>query len=418
MKVIPLTSSDDFKNCVLDILKSAEAEDQVIANYFSVRNDPMGISFLHHLYQAALRGVEVKLIIDDYACLHESMEGTEYASKPLDFEALLCLDEVGVEILNYHPVETPKMFHLSNLRNWSNFSRRNHNKNFIFNLKKMKKRGLVIGDSQWVREHFDGQMLGSNLYIEDLDTYLDALAYTDKLSRSIHVEKLRYGAMEKNKIIAYEKIFAYPCDVMFDSWSWYKEDKIIKPKSIRFVYSDIEFQKPKKRHTIQYYEYDLLKRAKRELWYCTPYFSPDHEMQEAFIEAQAKTELDLNIFIGKYKEDPYLPYGVRKVARRLLKHVINIYEYNGKGNIHYKDMVVDDYVFIKTANGEGRSRYYNLETGVIIKSPELARVIKKRIQMDLNSSVQVELNTDFLQKQSSWQRVKGITLCPLYYHHL
>jgi phosphatidylserine/phosphatidylglycerophosphate/cardiolipin synthase-like enzyme len=141
-------------------------------------------------------------------------------------------------------------------------------------------------------------------------------------------------------------------------------------------------------------------------------------MQEAIVEAQKKSELDLNIFIGKYKEDPYLPYGVRRVARRLLKHAINIYEYNGKGNIHYKDMVVDDYVFIKTANGEGRSRYYNLETGVILKSPELARVIKKRIQMDLNSSVQVELNTDFLQKQSAWQRVKGISLCPLYYHHL
>ena len=176
--------------------------------------------------------------------------------------------------------------------------------------------------------------------------------------------------------------------------------------------------KPKKRHTIQSYELDLIKRAKQEVWYCTPYFSPDEQMQEVFEEAQENKDIDLNIFIGKYKSDPYLPYGVRRVARRLLKHAINIYEYNGKGNIHYKDMVVDDQVFVKTANGEGRSRYYNLETGVIVKSPELARIIKSRIQMDLNSSVKVELQTDFLQQQNYWQRVKGITLCPLYFHHL
>ena len=416
MKVIALTQSEQFKHAVLDILKSAEHDDEITANYFSIRNDAFGHTLLHHLYQAAIRGVRVRLIIDDYACLHASNEGTDYHSKALDYEALLNLDEVGVEIHNYHPIETPKMFHLSNISNWSNFSRRNHNKNFIFNLKKLKKRGIIIGDSQWVQEHFNGDMLGSNLYIEDLDTYLDALSYTEKLLRSNHVERLRYGTLNREKIIAYEKIFKFPCELLFDSWSWYKD--IITPKSIRFVYSDIEFVKPKKRHTIQNYEIDLIKRAKKEIWYCTPYFSPDEQMQEVFEEAQENKELNLNIFIGKYKNDPYLPYGVRKVARRLLKHGINIFEYNAKGNIHYKDMVVDDHVFVKTANGEGRSRFYNLETGVIIKSKQLANVLKQRIQMDLNSSVKVELQTDFLQKQSYWQRVKGITLCPLYFHHL
>lgn len=418
MKVIALTKSEQFKNSVLDVLKSAEANDEITANYFSIRNDAYGHTFLHHLYQAAVRGVRVRLIIDDYACLHASNEGTDYHSAQLDYEALLCLDEVGVEIYNYHAVETPQMFHLSNIRNWSNFSRRNHNKNFLFNLKKMKKRGLIIGDSQWVQEHFNGEMLGNNLYIEDLDTYLDAITYTNKLLRSGHVEKLRYGKLSKEKIMAYEKIFRFPSELLFDSWEWYQDKDIIFPKSIRFVYSDIEFVKPKKRHTIQSYELDLIKRAKQEVWYCTPYFSPDEQMQEVFEEAQENKDIDLNIFIGKYKSDPYLPYGVRRVARRLLKHAINIYEYNGKGNIHYKDMVVDDQVFVKTANGEGRSRYYNLETGVIVKSPELARIIKSRIQMDLNSSVKVELQTDFLQQQNYWQRVKGITLCPLYFHHL
>lgn len=418
MKVIALTTSHLFKDCILDLLKSAEQDDEIVANYFSIRNDSYGLVLFHHLYQAACRGVHIKLIIDDYACLHESNEGTEYESKALDFESLLVLEEVGVEIFNYHRVETAKMFHHSNLRNWQNFSRRNHNKMFLFNLKKMKKRGLVIGDSQWVNEHFSGQMLGSNLYIEDLDTYLDALVYTKKLLCSKHVESLYYGSLKREKIISYERRFSIPCEMSLESWNWYTKETIITPKSIRFVYSDIEISNPKKRHTVQNYEIELMKRAKNEIWYCTPYFSPDNQMQDVFKEAQQNTDVKLNIFIGKYKKDPYLPYGVRRVGRKLLKQGISIFEYNGQGNIHYKDMIVDDYSFIKSANGEGRSRYYNLETGVIVKSKKLAKVLKGKIATDLASSVQIDLTTDFLQKQTTWQKLKGTIFCPLYYHHL
>jgi phosphatidylserine/phosphatidylglycerophosphate/cardiolipin synthase-like enzyme len=418
MKIIPLINSHLFKSCVLDILTIAEAEDEIIANYFSIRNDSMGLTFLHHLYQAAVRGARVRLILDDYACLHEAREGTEYHSPPIDYEALLCLEEAGVEIYNYHEIESSDMFHRSNLRNWKNFSRRNHNKNFLFNLKKIKKRGLIIGDSQWVEEHFNGSMLGSNVYIEDQDTYLDAYTYIYKLLKSKHVQKLRFGKLRRDFCLQYRSQFDSPCDLSLKAWSWYQENSIIRPKAIRFVYSDIEFQKPAKRHSIQYYEIDLLRRAQKAVWYCTPYFSPDDQLQESFLHVQQTQGVDLNIFIGKYKHDPYLPFGVRKVAKRLLRYGTHIYEYAGEGNIHYKDMVVDDYVFIKTANGEGRSRFYNLETGVIIKSDKFANVIKNKIADDLKKSVKVEACTNFLEEQTFWNKVKGLTLCPLYFRHL
>ena len=156
---------------------------------------------------------------------------------------------------------------------------------------------MVIGDSQWVGEHFNGQMLGSNLYIEDVDTYLDALTYTNKLCRSGHVEQLRYGHLIKEKILAYEKIFTFPCELFFDSWNWYREEAIIKPKSIRYVYSDIEFLKPKKRHTIQVYEMDLIKRARKDVWYCRSIISSECACARESIRSSANFDLSLEEFV-------------------------------------------------------------------------------------------------------------------------
>lgn len=418
MKILPLINESLFTASVMDILKSAEANDEIFASYFSIRNDSYGNLFLHHLYQAAARGVNIKLIIDDYGCLHSESSGTEFTSGPLESEQLICLEEVGVKIYNYHRIDTTNKFHYSNLSNWSNFSRRNHNKLFAFNLKNFKKRGLITGDSQWVKDHFNGNMVGNNIYIEDKDIYLDVYAYLNMLIHSEHVSEILYGNLDKNLIDKYENRYEIPCELDQYSWNWYKKENLIRPKSIEFVYSDIEFVKPKLRHTIQNYEIELLKRAKNKIIYSAPYFSPDTDLQKEFIKILRNKAINFKIIIGKYKQDRYLVYGVRKVAKFLLKFGINLYEFEGKGNIHYKDMIVDDKVFIKSSNGEGRSRFYNLESGVIIHSEEFSQICTQKIELDLNKSTLIDQNTRFLEHYHFFQKIKGISLCPFYYHHL
>jgi phosphatidylserine/phosphatidylglycerophosphate/cardiolipin synthase-like enzyme len=418
MKVIPLYSGKDFRNSIFDILKSANANDEITANYFVLREDKAGLDFCHHLYQAARQGVKIKLIVDCYGSLLPAGDGTEYESKPLSAELIFCLEEIGIEVFIYHPITTTNIFAWSNIQNWENYSRRNHNKNFLFNLRSLGKRGLVIGDSQWADEHFNGQMRGSNLFVENDATYLDCFAYTQKLVHSKHIEKYAYGDLNIERIHSYTDFLEVPLGLHQESWNWYHQDNFIEPESIEFVFSDIEFVKPKLRHTIQNYEINLIQQAKEEIWYCTPYFSPDHELQHEFILAEKKHHLNLNILMAKFRHDPYLPYGVRRVARRLINYGINMFEYVGVGNIHYKDMIVDDMTFIKTANGEGRSRFYNLETGVIIKSKALADKTKEHIQLDIGRSVKIATHTEYLSEHPWWQRVHKTLLCPLYYHHL
>lgn len=418
MKVIPLVTDINFQLCILDLIKSAEANDELTISYFSIRNDSYGNDFLRHLQQAALRCAKVTLILDDYGSMHREADGTDFSSLPLDPEQILTLEEAGVHIRLYHPIETTKKFHYSNLKDWSNFSRRNHNKLFVFNLKSLQKRGIVIGDSQWAKDHFNGNMQGSNIYIEDISIYSEALSYLIMLLNSEHVKKYYYENLSRDKANYYDEYFKIPCEFDQYSWSWYQKDKIINPEAIKFVYSDIEFVKPKKRHTIQNYEIDLLRRAKEKVLYCTPYFSPDIEMQDELIRCFKLKTQNISILIGKYKHDPYLPYGVKKASSRLLKNSLKIKEFIGRGNIHYKDMVVDDYVFIKSANGEGRSRFYNLESGVIIKSKELSEVISKRIEVDLSTSVSLSKSTKFLEEHHFIIRPLKLLLRPFFYKHL
>lgn len=415
MKVLPLPKEDLFKRVCFDLLDSAGADDELIANYFVVRGDEAGIKFCEKLYLAACRGARVTLIIDSYGSLMPPAEGTEYHSPPLSKSIIFSLVKVGVRVLIYHPIENPNMFDWKNIRNWKNFSRRNHNKNLVFKLRRRNIRGLVIGDGQWSNEHFNGHMKGSNLYIECDRIYLENYCYQNKLIHSEHVEEIRLSYAK-----AAENVFKY---LQFDlmpgpSFGWYKEENFFYPSAMTFVASAINFEHSFLRHTIQDHEIELLDAAKKQVNYCTPYFSPDLELQDALIHTKQKLGEELKVLIGKFRNDPYLPYGVRKVAKRLLPFGVEIFEYAGLGNIHYKDMIADNYVFIKTANGEGRSRFYNLETGVVIHDSGLAQFMRNFVAEDILNSTKLHENSTFLCQHPWWHRLTKSFLCPLYYHHL
>ena len=80
MNILPLLTDLTFKHCILDLLKSAEANDEITMSYFSIRNDFYGNDFLRHVLQAAKRGAYLTLILDDYGCMHNTADGTDFSS--------------------------------------------------------------------------------------------------------------------------------------------------------------------------------------------------------------------------------------------------------------------------------------------------------------------------------------------------
>ncbi len=412
--IIPLNTPYKFYHSIIDIIDSADRDDQVLCNYFVVRFDHKGKKLLFHLSEAAKRGVLVTLIVDSYGSLHKGDNGTEYNSQPLNLENLKYLENLGINVLVYRHIQTTKFFHPYNLYNWTNYSRRNHNKNFCFNLKSKKEKGIVIGDSQWANEHFNYSFRGNNVLIFSDKIFEKVMEYHKVLISSNQISKPHLQSTSSNwipnkslnkklKLVDYRKS------------NWFKNARKFTPKTMKFVSNEINFHRPSERKTIQDHEIEIMKDAITDIWYSTPYFCPDKLLSKAFQKNKAKK---LKILIAKFRSDPFIPYGTKVAAKKLINSGVNIFEYRGKGNIHYKDLIADDISFIKTANGEGRSRFFNLETGVIIKDERYAQFNKINFQKDLKSAAILTKNTNFIQEAIWAKRITKQLLCPLFYHHL
>lgn len=411
--IIPLNTPSKFYQSVIDIINSSQKSDHILCNYFVVRYDEKGRDLLNALANAAKRGARVQLIVDSYGSLHKGDNGTEYPSRPLTLNILRGLTSLGVECFVYRHIFTTKFFHPYNICNWTNYSRRNHNKNFLFNLESIGKKGLIIGDSQWANEHFNHRFRGNNVYIENDHIFKKCYDYHEVLLNSDQISKAQ--ELENFQINDNECPWGHFAFSDYRKSNWYAQSKRYFPKSIKYVSNEINFKVPSKRKTIQDHEIQLMDRAHNDIWYATPYFCPDKTMRKTFVRNRNK---NLKILIAKFRNDPFIPYGTEVAAKKLIFDKVNIFEYQGRGNIHYKDLIVDDFSFIKTANGEGRSRFYNLETGVIIQDKEYARLNKINIQKDLNQASILSPQTNYISESHFAKKMAKQALCPLFYHHL
>lgn len=401
-EVAYLDTSNEFKFAIERLCLQAKKGDFILANYFVIRDDSYGNHFINLLISAASKGAKVKLIIDSYGSLHPSDEGSEYQGGPLKQETLNYLAFNNIDIFIYRPIKSTKIYSLSNIVNWDNFSRRNHNKNFLFELKSSGKSGLVIGDSQWAVEHFNGEYKGSNCIIYDNTIFQQSLNYHKDLLNSGLLK--RYISSKKYKQIeslSYENI-----DLLFNSY-----------QEAHFVYNQINFSSAYARATLQDYEIKLINKVRKNLIYTTPYFCPDNELKQVLLNS-IKRVTKYRTLIGNFNGHPFMPFGTKKATKDFLKSNIDVHYYNGDGNIHYKDMISDNHVFMKTSNGEGRSRFYNQETGVIFKSKKLAEKIEEKIERDFKCSQKVCHETKWYIGQSWFAKNIKELLVPLYYHHL
>jgi phosphatidylserine/phosphatidylglycerophosphate/cardiolipin synthase-like enzyme len=417
MTIIPLDNPKSFFNAILSTIDHATKDDELILNYFVIRQDQIGLSLLARLFLAIERQVTVKLIIDDYGSLHPSCKGTEYAGPPISTNTLAFLKSRGCRIYCYNRIESTKIYAPSNILNWSRFSRRDHSKIFAFNLRKLGKCGIVVGDSQWAQEHFSDKFRGNNAYILDEQAFHEAKKYCESIIGSPASHSSFNFLDNSNKLATEKELAALYLDTAVNH-SWAKNLPHYRAESIQFVSNQLNFTNPQIRKTIQDKEIELLGNAQNTAHYTTPYFGPDTDLQDAFRACHRRLGRNFRIMIAKYNDNPYLPYGTKRAALNLIASGIQIHEYEGDGNIHYKDLIIDDISFIKSSNGEGRSRFFNLESGAIIKSNEYAEYNRRHFMADLKQTVLIHKNTKFIAKEKFLRKIILEAMIPFYYHHL
>ena len=138
--------------------------------------------------------------------------------------------------------------------------------------------------------------------------------------------------------------------------------------------------------------FNLFTKAKRRIWFATPYFFIDAELNKALINA-AWNGLDVRIFLHDFQKFWLTVDLSRLHYDELLEAGIKLYEYSA-AYLHSKLILVDDdFISVGTSNMDFSSFYYCYQTTLLIFDQKINRYIERRIFQDyLNHSLPITKN--------------------------
>lgn len=386
--------SDGIDALAARLLLASRAERSIDLQYYLIKPDVTGQAFIDALLQAADRGVRVRLLLDDVFT-----GGYDSEMAALDFHP-------NIEIRIFNPFYRGLAGRArSGLTNFGRINRRMHNKSFT-----VDNQITIVGGRNIADEYFgarkdakfsDLDVLGIGPVVADVsemfDTYWahetalpipafvetpkDPGAVLERIRRGLddareNIVNTDYAQAVREQFVEYihtdNSIFYWaPYELVYDS-----PDKGIKSKS-------------KAAESIVTPLTESLAAAKDEVVLLSPYFVPRKSGVEGLSELQ-ESGVDVTIITNSLAaNNQFAVHGGYAPSRKpLLESGIKIYEVRAdadvagaeivaasgaKATLHTKAFLVDrKEVFIGSFNFDPRSAYINTESGVIIRSPELA----------------------------------------------
>jgi putative cardiolipin synthase len=409
--------------------------------YYQIHNDQTGRYLLRTLRDASLRGVRVRLILDDLYTAGEDA-------------LLLALDaHPNVEIRLFNPFPTGRQNLLTrfayNIHDFNRVHRRMHNKLFIADGVMAVAGGRNIAD-----EYF---MASAGANFIDLDTFvigpilprlstlfdeywnsprvypLRAIVPTAKTDEELQREFERMTsaeavAAEYDEVTLGEAGFTQtvlrraatngtpepepppPNDVLgygpiaqeLDAgrvgliWAYAQAyadnpDKVIGRVS---TYGGIPIDDV---DSVRYNVIEMIRRARKEVVLTSPYLVPGEEGMET-MRALAKRGVSMTLVTNSLAatDEPVVHTGYRRYRPEMLASGVQLYELSPQrvsrslrlgrfstsiGRLHAKSAVVDrDKVFIGSMNFDPRSDQHNTEFGLFIESPQIAAQMLKLVE--------------------------------------
>ena len=409
--------SDGIDALAARLVTASNAERSIDLQYYLIKPDITGAALIDSLLQAADRGVRVRLLLDDVFT-----SGYDAGLAGLD-------SHPNIEIRVFNP------FHRgfagrarSGLTNFARINRRMHNKSFT-----VDNQVTIVGGRNVADEYFgaredakfgDMDVLGIGPVVHDVsvmfDTYWnhstalpipafaampddpaaelarvrrELTAARETVENSIYADAVRSQYME----------FLHTDDSTF-YWAPYQLVYDSPDKGIR--------RKAAEAASITTPLIDSLSAAGDEVIVLSPYFVPRKSGVEGF-SALRESGVDVTVITNSLAaNNQFAVHGGYAPSRKpLLRNGIRLYEVRpdadvagaefvalsgAKATLHTKMFLVDRReVFIGSFNFDPRSVNINTESGVIIRSPELARLIADGIGDALaQQTYEVFLNED------------------------
>nr|WP_299037446.1 phospholipase D family protein [uncultured Psychrobacter sp.] len=393
------------------------------AQYYIWHDDQAGQLLLKDLWEAAERGVIVRLLIDDFN-----------SSAALDQQLLRFSSHPNTAVRIVNPLMHRKFQALNFVTGLPRINRRMHNKSMTFD-----KQITIIGGRNIGNEYLSNDQ---NSQFADLDVLLigKVVADIDNSFGSYWSAPISYDIEtlvtldedgptgfiegldqldEEEKIDSQSSVSVYKSAIEDSSI-----DTDLLNKRIPFRWTDMQFLSddvgkltksvPADTNLVQQLR-TLLGRPDKELTIISSYFVPTKDGVDTLVEL-ADSGIDIKILTNSFDATDVTAVhsGYSQWRPKLLKSGIKIYELKSTASeedrenklwkarsqsstsLHAKTFAIDDHqVFIGSYNVDPRSANINTEMGVIINDDELARQLHEALSDDLLSQAyEVKLTDD------------------------
>jgi len=378
--------------------------------------DETGRGFLRELRDAALRGVRVRVLVDD---LHVSDDGL--------LAGLAAFPNTQVRLFNPLPARggSPRSRLLRSLHEFDRVNHRMHNKLFVADNSIAITGGRNLADEYFMNNpqanFLDLDVLGVGPVVRDLSAAFDEYWNSDK-SRSIESLIPQIAADKRQRHFN---------DAVQDATTRLGErqrDVFGRPSFLRQLVAGkltldhgdarVLVDSPVKgaeraaaqdRSTVASEVLALLASTREEALVMSPYFIPGEEGVHIVRKVSAGLPGRFKLLTNSFgaTDEPLAYAGYERYRLALLKAGVGIYElsptlardsgrvaYFGDtiGRLHAKSLAIDRrWLFVGSLNLDPRSAHTNTEMGLVIDSPVLARMVGTVFRSATNGAFHLRL---------------------------
>jgi len=306
---------DEMFPRLLDELRKAEKF--IFMEYFIIAPGVMWDSILEILKEKSAQGVDVRLIYDDMGCIF---------TLPADYYHKI--ESYGIKCCAFHRV-IPKITGLIN--------NRDHRKICVIDGNVAFTGGVNLADEYINRYEKHGHWLDCGVMIQGAAAWSFTCMF-------LSVWDYMRGCEEKFSDFAPDEAFVAATE----------SDGYVQP------YTDMPLDNEAVGENVYL---NIINRAKKYVYICTPYLVVDNEMLVALRNA-AKSGVDVRIITPGIPDKWYVHAVTRSFYAPLIEAGVRIFEYS-PGFIHSKTFVADDEIGVcGTINLDFRSLYLHYECAV------------------------------------------------------
>ncbi|AOE87234.1 phospholipase [Pseudomonas sp. TCU-HL1] len=134
-----------------------------------------------------------------------------------------------------------------------------------------------------------------------------------------------------------------------------------------------------------------IRTARNRVWLATPYFLPSWKVRRALIKA-ARRGVEVRLLLtSRHTDHPPVRFAGQRYYPRLLRAGVRIFEYQQRF-LHLKIVLADDWVSVGSCNFDHWNLRFNLEANLEALDPDFTRAVDACMRQDFADSREITMD--------------------------